>query len=101
MPAIGWPWPDGAWELLEEVAAQSGAGARALAVRADVADEDSVAALFAKTKETFGRLGPPVQQRRGRERRRCRWKSSRSRNGSAWWTSTSPARSCVRNTPFA
>ena len=43
-------------ELLEEVAAQSGAGERALAVRADVADEDSVAALFAKTKETFGRL---------------------------------------------
>ena len=57
-------------ELLEEVVAESAAGERALAVRTDVADADSIAALFAKTKETFGRLdllfnnagtgGPPV-----------------------------------------
>ena len=57
-------------ELLEEVAAESGAGDRALAVQTDVSDADSVAALFAKTQETFGRLdllfnnagtgGPPV-----------------------------------------
>ena len=57
-------------ELLEEVAAESGAGDRALAVQADVSNADSVAALFAKTQETFGRLdllfnnagtgGPPV-----------------------------------------
>ena len=43
-------------ELLEEVADESGAGERALAVRTDVSDADSVAALFAKTKETFSRL---------------------------------------------
>ena len=43
-------------ELLDEVAAESGAGERTLAVRTDVADQDSVAALFAKTKEAFGRL---------------------------------------------
>ena len=57
-------------ELLEEVAEESGAGDRALAVQTDVSDADSVAALFAKTQETFGRLdllfnnagtgGPPV-----------------------------------------
>ena len=57
-------------ELLDEVVAESAAGERALAVRTDVADADSIAALFAKTKETFGRLdllfnnagtgGPPV-----------------------------------------
>ena len=57
-------------ELLEEVVEESGAGERALAVQADVSDADSIAALFAKTKEAFGRLdllfnnagtgGPPV-----------------------------------------
>ena len=57
-------------ELLDEVVAESAAGERALAVRTDVADADSIAALFAKTKGTFGRLdllfnnagtgGPPV-----------------------------------------
>ena len=43
-------------ELLEEVAEESGAGTRALAVRADVADAASVADLFAATKSAFGRL---------------------------------------------
>ena len=43
-------------ELLEEVAAESAAGERALVVRTDVAEAESVAALFARTKETFGRL---------------------------------------------
>jgi len=43
-------------ELLEKTAAESGAGARALVVRTDVADPDSVRALFAKTKDAFGRL---------------------------------------------
>ena len=57
-------------ELLQEAAAESGAGERALAVQTDVSDAESVAALFAKTQETFGRLdllfnnagtgGPPV-----------------------------------------
>ena len=42
--------------LLEEVAAESGAGERALPVRADVADADSVTQLFARTKDAFGRL---------------------------------------------
>jgi NAD(P)-dependent dehydrogenase (short-subunit alcohol dehydrogenase family) len=44
-------------ELLEQVIAGSGAPAgRALAVRADVRDPDSVRALFEKTRQTFGRL---------------------------------------------
>ena len=42
--------------LLEEVATESGAGERALPVRADVADADSVTQLFARTKDAFGRL---------------------------------------------
>ncbi len=43
-------------EPLQETAKESGAGDRALAVSADVSNPDSVAALFAKTKEAFGRL---------------------------------------------
>ena len=44
-------------EPLEAVAAEAQAqGVHALAVPADVADPASVAALFAKTRETFGRL---------------------------------------------
>ena len=43
-------------ERLEEVAAESGAGERTLSIRTDVADPEAVAALFAKTKQTFGRL---------------------------------------------
>ena len=43
-------------ELLEETAAESGAGERALVVPTDVADPAAVRALFAKTKEAFGRL---------------------------------------------
>ncbi|MDP6516332.1 MAG: SDR family oxidoreductase [Alphaproteobacteria bacterium] len=44
-------------EALDETVEEAGAaGARALAVPTDVCDPDSVAALFAKTKEAFGRL---------------------------------------------
>jgi NAD(P)-dependent dehydrogenase (short-subunit alcohol dehydrogenase family) len=43
-------------ERLEKVAAESGAGARVLVVPADVANPDSVRALFAKTRDAFGRL---------------------------------------------
>ncbi|PYQ23805.1 MAG: 3-oxoacyl-ACP reductase [Acidobacteria bacterium] len=43
-------------ERLEETAAESGAGERALVVPADVADPGSVRALFARTREAFGRL---------------------------------------------
>ena len=43
-------------ELLQAVAEESGSGQRALAVRTDVADAGSVARLFARTKEAFGRL---------------------------------------------
>ena len=43
-------------ELLEAVVEESGAGSRALAVQSDISDPDSVAALFAKTQEAFGRL---------------------------------------------
>ena len=44
-------------ELLEKAIAESGVGTdRALAVRADVGDPGSVRALFAKTKDKFGRL---------------------------------------------
>ena len=43
-------------ELLQETAAESAAGERALPVRTDVSDPASVAALFAATKARFGRL---------------------------------------------
>ena len=42
--------------LLEKTAAESGAGARALAIPADVSNPESVRALFAKIKDAFGRL---------------------------------------------
>ena len=43
-------------DRLDQTAAESGAGERALVVPTDVADPVSVRTLFAKTKETFGRL---------------------------------------------
>jgi NAD(P)-dependent dehydrogenase (short-subunit alcohol dehydrogenase family) len=43
-------------EPLQEVIAQSGAGARGLAVLADVSDAASVQALFAATVKAFGRV---------------------------------------------
>lgn len=43
-------------EPLQEVAAESGAGARALAVSTDVSDEASVEALFNTTVKAFGRV---------------------------------------------
>ena len=43
-------------EPLQQAAQESGAGDRALAVSADVSDPKSVAALFEKTKQAFGRL---------------------------------------------
>ena len=43
-------------DVLDLVAKDSGAGSRALAVQTDVANPDSVKALFAATKKTFGRV---------------------------------------------
>ncbi len=43
-------------DALEQAVKESAAGARALAVPTDVSDPQSVKALFAKTKEAFGRL---------------------------------------------
>jgi NAD(P)-dependent dehydrogenase (short-subunit alcohol dehydrogenase family) len=43
-------------EMLEQVAKEAGAGGKSLAVPTDVADPSSIKALFAKTKDTFGRL---------------------------------------------
>ena len=44
-------------EALEDTVNQAGeAGSRTLIVPTDVTDHDSIKALFAKTKETFGRL---------------------------------------------
>ena len=43
-------------EPLDEVVKESGAGSRALAIPSDVADPASVKALFAQTKQAFGRL---------------------------------------------
>jgi NAD(P)-dependent dehydrogenase (short-subunit alcohol dehydrogenase family) len=43
-------------DALEQTMKESGAGARALAVPTDVSDPQSVKALFAKTKQVFGRL---------------------------------------------
>ena len=43
-------------ELLEKTAAESGAGARALAVPTDVSNPEAVRALFTKSKDAFGRV---------------------------------------------
>jgi NAD(P)-dependent dehydrogenase (short-subunit alcohol dehydrogenase family) len=43
-------------ELLEATAKEAGAGAKTLVFPADVSDPAAVTALFAQTKETFGRL---------------------------------------------
>ena len=43
-------------ELLENTAAESGAGSRALTVATDVSNPEAVRALFAKTKDAFGRV---------------------------------------------
>jgi NAD(P)-dependent dehydrogenase (short-subunit alcohol dehydrogenase family) len=43
-------------DALDQTAGESGAGKNALAVPTDVASPDSVKALFAKTKQSFGRL---------------------------------------------
>jgi NAD(P)-dependent dehydrogenase (short-subunit alcohol dehydrogenase family) len=43
-------------DALEKTAAESGAGERALCVPTDVANPDSVKALFAKVKQAWGRL---------------------------------------------
>jgi NAD(P)-dependent dehydrogenase (short-subunit alcohol dehydrogenase family) len=43
-------------DLLEQTAKDSGAGERALVVSTDVADQKAVQALFAATKQKFGRL---------------------------------------------
>jgi NAD(P)-dependent dehydrogenase (short-subunit alcohol dehydrogenase family) len=43
-------------EVLDEAVAEADAGDQALAVVADVGDPDAVAALFAQTKEHFGRV---------------------------------------------
>jgi NAD(P)-dependent dehydrogenase (short-subunit alcohol dehydrogenase family) len=43
-------------ELLESVAKKAGPGARTLAVPTDVSDPAAIRSLFARTKETFGRL---------------------------------------------
>jgi NAD(P)-dependent dehydrogenase (short-subunit alcohol dehydrogenase family) len=43
-------------EMLDKAVAESGAGSRALAVVTDVANPESVAALFEKTRSAFGRL---------------------------------------------
>ena len=43
-------------ELLDKTAADSGAGARALALAGDIGKPETVKALFAKVKQTWGRL---------------------------------------------
>ncbi len=43
-------------DALEQTVKESGAGARALAVPTDVSDPQSVKALFARAKQSFGRL---------------------------------------------
>ena len=43
-------------DVLEQAAKESGAGSRALAVPTDVSDPQSVKALFAKAKSSFGRV---------------------------------------------
>ena len=85
------------FELLEDTVQQA-LPEMVLPVRADVADEDSVAALFATVRDRFGRLDLLVNNA-GTGARPARWTRSARRAGSRSWASTSPARSCARTTP--
>ena len=75
-------------DMLEKTAAESGAGARALAVPTDVTKPDAVNALFAKTREAFGRIdvlfNNAGRQRAGHPVRRPDLREMASR----WSTST-------------
>ena len=87
-------------DALERVVADAGAsGARTLAVPTDVSDPDSVRALFARTKEAFGRLDLLFNNAGDRRPRRPARGSHATSSGRPSWTSTSPARSCARRRP--
>ena len=74
-------------EPLEKTKADAGAGGeRALAAPTDVSDPVSVQALFAKTKEVFGRLDF-LFNNAGSTLPGSRWRSSPSSSGRMSWTS--------------
>ncbi len=74
--------------LLSEVAEASDAGARALAVPADVTDPQSVRALFDRAMEVFGAAWTCCSTMPASARQPCRWRTCPSSSGSRWWTST-------------
>ena len=61
------------------------ASGQTLAVPTDVTDPDAVAALFARTREAFGRLDL-LFNNAGDTPRACRWTSCRLRRGGGSWT---------------
>jgi NAD(P)-dependent dehydrogenase (short-subunit alcohol dehydrogenase family) len=75
-------------EPLQQVAEESGAGERALAVPTDVTDPASVQALFAATVKALRPRRPAVQQRRHGQPAGRRSKTGRPRLEAAWSTST-------------
>ena len=85
-------------EMLEETSKLGDNVGKSLAVSADMTDPGSIAALFAKVTETYGRLdvlfnnagmgAPPVP-----------FEDLASSNGRRWSTPTSPRRSCAPSTP--
>ncbi len=83
-------------EPLLQTAAESGAGERALPVATDVSDPESVRALFARTKERFGRLDV-LFNNAGISARASRWRSSAAISGGRSSTSISPGPFCVRS----
>ena len=80
--------------------AKSAGGGVALAVPTDVGDPDSVAALFARTKETYGRLDV-LFNNAGVSAPDVPLEDSASPTGRGWWRPISPACSCARKPPSA
>ena len=56
MPALPWCLPDVAWRCWKKPQKLGDNVGKSLCVSADMTDPGSIAALFAKTMETYGRL---------------------------------------------
>lgn len=88
-------------DALEDTAKAGKDFGKSLVVPSDMTDPASIAALFAKTMEAFGRLDVLFNNAGASARRRCRWKISACNSGRPRWPPTSPRRSFARSMPSA